>query len=47
MISNFGIRVSGRIVKKLIDSKFEIFPWDGIKGGGDGADGCLHGVVNG
>ena len=34
-ISNFGIRVSGYIVEKLIDSKFDTLPWDVQKGGDD------------
>ena len=47
MISNFGIRVSGCIVNKLIDSKYDILTRSGLKGGGDGPDICLYGVVNG
>ena len=47
MISNFCIRVSGCIFKKLIDSEFEILTRDGQNGGVDGTDGFLHDVVNG
>ena len=35
------------MVKKWIDYKFDILPWAFLKGGGDGADGCLRGVFNG
>ena len=41
-----SIKVSDRTVKKLIDSQFDILPRAGWKGGYNGADGFLHGVIN-
>ena len=35
IISNFGIRASGYIVDKLINSKCDILPQDVQNGGGD------------
>ena len=46
MVSNFGIGVSDYIIDKFTDPKFEIIPWAGENGGGNDADGILHGVVD-
>ena len=42
-----SIRMSGGIIKKLVDAEDDVFPRAGGDGRGDGADGGLHGVING
>ena len=46
LVLNAGIRMSGGIIKELVDAKGEILPGAGGDGRGDGADCSLYRIVD-